>query len=105
MTRDGGTIGSGQNSLPMAGMAPPTAALGQGDAVSQGMAVPRMGGSALLMSAPVSVVTRLRPPCLLAYMNLSARSTRSSSVSVGTAIVAPTEMVTRTWTSPFWIQE
>jgi hypothetical protein len=86
----------------VARMTPPMAALGHLDGVSQGMAVPRMGWSALLMSKPASVVTRLRPPHLLAYLNPSARSTRSSAVSVDAAIVTPTETVTRTWTSPFW---
>jgi hypothetical protein len=105
MNPDKATIGSSQNKLPVARMSPPTAALGQPDGVSQGTAVPRMGRSALLMSAPASVVTRLRPPSFLAYINPSARSKRSSPVSVGAAIVAPTEMVTRTWTWPLWIQE
>ena len=51
--------------------------------------MPRLGRSAALMSAPVSVVTRLRPPRLLMYLSRSAPSTRSSELSAGTAIVAP----------------
>jgi len=59
----------------------------------------------LLVSPPESVVTRLRPARLLAYMNLSARSTSVSGGSAGIAMVAPTDTVTRTCWSPFWIQE
>src|SRR5450631_1641587 len=78
------------------GVAPPAAAVGQLGRVSQGMAAPKMGRSVLPLSDSVSVVTRLRPARLLAYINASARSTRSSGVSLRSAMVAPTETVTRT---------
>ena len=76
-----------------------------GARTSHGTAVPTMGRSAALMSSPVSVVARLRPPRLLAYLSRSARSTRSSAASATAAMVDPTETVTRTCAGPRWIQE
>ena len=49
-------------------------------------------------AASVGSIATLRPEDLLTYIRRSARSTTASEASPATAIVAPIETVTRTWT-------